>query len=149
MIWFQPNKERTTYQKQLLHPNEEPFFVSGDKSLTIKLNQNLISPAICFESLQNSHAKNAANQGSNIYLASVAKSQSGIYKAEQHYPTIALNHNMTVVMANCIGAFDDFVASGQSAAWDSQGKLIANMGTKEEGVLLVNTESNTAAILAE
>lgn len=141
MVWLQPNQTRSTYEKQLLHCDELPFFTPGDTPVTLQVGKNKISPAICFESLQDSHAQVAADSGTNIYLASVAKSQTGIDRAEKHCPQIASQHGMFVVMANCIGNCDDFIAGGQTAAWDPQGRLINRLGTEDEGILMVDTQS--------
>ncbi|WP_241239979.1 carbon-nitrogen hydrolase family protein [Xanthomonas sp. BRIP62418] len=103
MICFQPGLERTSYSKQQLHPDELPFFTGGDEQLVLRHADQVLAPAICYESLQASHAEQVAASGAGVYLASVAKSERGVTSAYNHYPTIARKHSMTVLMANCVG----------------------------------------------
>ena len=146
MVWFEPNKARSSYKKQLLHPDEARYFIAGNKQTIIQTRNYHIAPAICYESLQPSHAEAAANLGANVYAASVAKHSGGITKAMQHYPEAAKKHSMCVVMANCVGPCDDFIGEGSSAAWDTNGKLLAKMESDTEGVLILDVKKETAII---
>lgn len=146
MVWFAPGEPRRSYAKQHLHADELPFFVQGNKQLVLKTAARTLAPAICYESLQIDHADEAAHLGANVYLASVAKSAHGLAKAMCHYPAIAHKHDMYVVMANCVGPSDNFVSVGQSAAWDNRGELLAQMDSKSEGLLMVDTAIGTAHI---
>ncbi|MBD2104307.1 carbon-nitrogen hydrolase family protein [Leptolyngbya sp. FACHB-261] len=146
MIWFTPNAPRQTYAKQQLHIDEIPFFGQGDKQLVLRTPTHTVAPAICYESLQQSHADHAANLSADVYLASVAKSADGLPKAMLHYPSIARQHRMYVLMANCIGPCDNFISAGQSAVWNKQGELLVQMDSESEGILMMNTISNQASI---
>ncbi|WP_432735127.1 carbon-nitrogen hydrolase family protein [Maridesulfovibrio sp. FT414] len=147
MAWFIPNEPSISYAKQQLHDDELPYFVSGEKQLILQTENYNLAPAICYESLQPSHAEHAVAMGANVYLASVAKSDGGIAKAMRHYPKIALKHKIYVIMANCIGPNDDFVSAGQSAAWNRNGDLIALMGRDSNGILMVDLDRNEASTL--
>ena len=147
MIWFEPHKPRASYAKQLLHADETPFFVSGDTPLILQKEGYQLAPAICYESLQPGHSECAAAAGADVYLASVAKSTSGVTKAMQHYPETARKHNMCVVLANCIGLCDDFIGAGGSAAWNSNGQLLGQMGDDVEGILIVDFLADDAFII--
>jgi predicted amidohydrolase len=146
MIWFTPNVPRQIYAKQQLHTDEIPFFVQGDKQLVLRTATHTVSPAICYESLQQSHAEHAANLSADVYLASVAKATGGLAKAMLHYPSIARQHKMYVLMANCIGPCANFVSVGQSAAWNKQGELLVQMDSESEGIVMMNTISNQASV---
>jgi predicted amidohydrolase len=141
MIIFQPDAPRQTYSKQQLHEDEFPFFVNGEKQLILTVNNKKIAPAICFESLQAEHAEHASQLGAEIYLASVAKSQSGIDKAMIHYPEIAKKYAVPVLMSNCIGFCDNFQSAGKSAVWNTRGKLLSQLDDLTEGIILFDTES--------
>ena len=141
MVVFQPQSPRQTYSKQQLPTCELPYFESGNREVILNVEGTKIAPAICYESLQPDHAAKAKNLGAEIYLASVAKSQNGIDKAMLHYPKMALKHSMPVLMSNCIGSCDDFVAAGQSAVWSKQGKLLEQLDKDNEGILIFNTET--------
>lgn len=143
MVIFQPQTQRQTYSKQTLHSDEYPYFVNGEKQVFISYKNHKIAPAICFESLQIGHAENATANGTKIYLASVAKSAKGVGKANLHYPQIAKNLNLTVLMANSVGPADDFESNGNSAVWNNEGTLLAQLNDKNEGILIFDTETST------
>lgn len=146
MAWFAPDKPRRSYAKQQLHADELPYFVAGNKQLEIETPAGKAIPAICYESLQPDHASAAAEAKADIYLASVAKPTGGLVKGMLHYPAIARQHNMYVIMADAIGPCDDFISVGQSAAWNNRGELLLQMGSESEGFLLVDTVSGKARI---
>jgi predicted amidohydrolase len=146
MIVFQPGRARVTYSKQQLHADEAPYFVCGDHQIVLSASGHLVAPAICYESLQDSHAERAAELGADIYLASVAKSAGGVNKAFSHYPAVARRHAMTVLMANCVGPCDDFIAVGQSAVWSSSGELLTKLDSEHEGIALFDTSSREVAV---
>ncbi len=141
MVIFKPNKPRHTYSKQQLHSDEYPYFEKGNEQVIIKTNSMQIAPAICFESLQPSHVENAHKLGANIYLASVAKSANGVEKAFDYYPRIAKQYKMPVLMANCVGIYDNILCVGKSAVWSNQGKLIGQLDDETEGILIFDTET--------
>jgi len=108
----------------------------------------VLAPAICYESLQPSHAAQAAESGAQVYLASVAKSERGIASANSHYPMIAKKHSMTVMMANCIGTADDFVAAGCSAIWNSHGELVCSANAFQEALVAYDVQTGEASIFS-
>ena len=57
--------------------------------------------------------------------------------AYAHYPLIAREHGMTVLMANCVGPADDYVAAGQSGVWNAEGALLIGADAVSE-VLVVH-----------
>ncbi len=139
MLIFEPNKPRQTYSKQQLHSDEFPFFENGASQVIIKMDTTNIAPAICFESLQPTHAENAFRLGANVYLASVAKSKIGIAKAYEHYPKVAKQYTIPVLMANCIGFCDNFLSVGKSSVWTKEGKLAGQLDDKTEAILIFDT----------
>ena len=146
MVIFLPNAQRQLYSKQMLHSDELPYFSHGQGQLVLNVGNNVIAPAICYESLQLEHATTAAKEGITVYMASVAKSANGVVKAFAHYPQIAKLHNMAVVMSNSIGPSDNFVGAGQSSAWTADGTLAGQLDAESEGLLMFDTVTgNTAA----
>ncbi|MCZ8523812.1 MULTISPECIES: carbon-nitrogen hydrolase family protein [Paenibacillus] len=143
MVIFQPNQPRQTYSKQKLHADELPYFVGGREQITLTLDGSKIAPAICYESLQIEHAELANQLRTDVYLASVAKSQNGVDKAMRHYPHIAKTYSMTVLMANCIGPCDNFECVGQSAVWSNQGQLVDQLDDIKEGIVLFDSATQT------
>lgn len=141
MVIFEPNKPRKTYSKQQLHSDEFPYFENGVEQVIIKTKDVNIAPAICYESLHTSHAETAIKLGAAVYLASVAKPSKGIEKAFEHYPTIAKQYAIPVLMANCVGFCDNFLSVGQSAVWTKEGRLVGQLDNQEEGILIFDTET--------
>lgn len=141
MIIFEPNKTRQTYSKQQLHQDELPYFENGVGQIIIKTNDKNIAPAICYESLQQTHSENAFKLGADVYLASVAKLEKGIVKAFECYPALAKEFSMPVLMANCVGFCDNFLSVGKSAVWTKEGKLVGQLDDKTEGILIFDTET--------
>lgn len=141
MIIFEPNKPRQTYSKQQLHSDEFPYFENGVGQVIIKTNDKNIAPAICYESLLPTHAENAFKLGADIYLASVAKSASGVENAYNYYPIVAKQYAMPVLMSNCVGFCDNFLSVGNSAIWTKDGELAGQLDDKMEGILLFDTET--------
>jgi predicted amidohydrolase len=139
-IVFQPNQSRQTYSKQILHPDELPYFVNGQQQI-ILTTEKKIALAICYESLQPEHAERVFNKGVEIYIASVAKSANGVAKAFKHYPDIAKKYSMTVLMSNCLGLCDDFESVGKSAIWNKDGLLIGQLNETTEGILIYDTDA--------
>ncbi|MGH8437716.1 MAG: carbon-nitrogen hydrolase family protein [Pseudomonas sp.] len=147
MLAFQPGLDRKTYSKQMLHSDEVAFFTSGNQQLVLKLGDKVLAPAICYESLQPSHAEKAAELGANLYLASVAKSEQGVKAAYGHYPAIAKQHAMAVLMANGVGPAGNFLAAGQSAVWDRAGKLVCSADAFEEALVMFDTSTEEASLI--
>jgi predicted amidohydrolase len=141
MCIFQPQKPRVLYSKQQLHEDEFPFFEPGKRQVLIAIDQCTIAPAICYESLQPSHAENACSLGAMLYLASVAKPENGLKKAFDHYPKIAAKYGIPVLMVNAVGFCDNFMSAGRSSVWSKEGILLGQLDGTEEGILIFDTES--------
>lgn len=144
MVFFRPAASPRAYCKRMLHADELPYFIPGEEPVLLETGGHLLAPAICYESLQPAHAAEAAERHTDIYLASVAKSANGTARAFVHYPEIARRHAMIVVMANCVGPCDDFLAVGQSAAWNRRGERLAELDSESEGIVMVDTTMETA-----
>lgn len=141
MLIFQPNKGRVAYSKQMLHLDELPFFVCGKKQTYLNINGVRIAIGICYETLQREHFLNAKDQGTDIYIASVAKPNGGIEKAYKHFPQIANEFNTPILMSNCVGHCDNFISVGQSAVWNKKGELIEQLDADNQGLLIFDTKT--------
>ena len=141
MLVLQPNAARIVYSKQYLHADELAYFVAGSGQVTLRAQDGVVAPAICYESLIDEHCAAAVALGATLYVASVAKSAGGIAKADAHYPAIARRHALPVLMANCVGRCDEFEAAGSSAVWNARGERVARLPATGEGALLLDTAS--------
>ena len=141
MIIFQPHKPRHTYSKQYLHQDEHPYFINASQQAVLEERKNKIALAICYELSVPEHSENASKSGAEIYIASVAKSVSGVEKAVKSLSEIAGKYSMTVLMSNCIGHCDDFECGGKTSVWNSKGLLIAQLNDKDEGIIILDTDT--------
>jgi len=136
MLIFQPQQPLLVYGKQHLHPDEEPFFVSGEGGPALVLEDKKIAFAICYEVSMPGHAANAFHAGANVYIASVAKTRKGVAHALKNLSDIAGMYTMTALMSNCVGICDGVECAGRSSVWNNQGLLIDQLDEAKEGLLI-------------
>lgn len=145
MIIFQPHKERITYSKQYLYPPEEPIFKAGKNPLVLDFKTEVVSPAICYETSNKAHCEFAKRNNATIYIASVLSSINGIDAELEKLSDIAKNNNLITFMANYIGKSGGYKCAGKSSVWDTTGKLIGQLDTETEGILIYDTETKEIA----
>ena len=141
MVLFQPHRARQMYSKKYLHADEEEFFVSGQNFPSLKINQTNLGLAICYELSIPEHAEKAVESGAEIYIASVAKSASGVDNASKRLAEIAHNYSMPVLMSNCVGPSDNFESAGRTSVWDYKGLLAGQLNDANEGVIIFDTDT--------
>jgi predicted amidohydrolase len=66
---------------------------------------------------------------------------NGIDKATQRLSEIARTQGVFTLMSNCIGHADGSICAGKTAAWNTQGVLLAQLDESSEGILLLDTET--------
>jgi len=141
MIFFQPNKPRQVYSKKYLHADEEPFFVNGANISGIKIKEKNVALAICYELSVPQHSEDAFKIGAEFYIASVAKTATGVEKAFKTLSDVANKYSMTTLMSNSVGLCEDGLCTGQSAVWNNKGALITQLDNTSEGILIFETET--------
>ena len=141
MIIFQPGKERTTYSKQYLHNSELSTFTAGFNPLVIEFETDIVAPAICYELSNKEHYEFAAQNSATVYLASVFNSVSAIDSDLEKLSDIAKSHKMLTFMANFTGETCGYKCAGKSSIWDENGEIIIQLGEKEEGLIVFDTET--------
>lgn len=146
MLIFQPQEKRSIYSKQMLHSDELPFFICGTKQTFLKIKDQKIAIGICYETLQREHFLNANQNGAVIYVASVAKPESGISEAFSHFQKLAKEFNTPILMSNCVGLCDNFLSVGQSAVWNRKGELMEQLDNKNQGILIYDSAMETTKI---
>jgi len=139
MVLFRPNTARETYSKKYIHSDEEAFFVSGQSSVGLIGDENSIALAICYELSVPEHSAAAFRSGAKIYIASVAKTEEGVERACTTLAGIARRYSMTVLMSNCVGQCDNFVAAGRTSVWNDTGELQGQLNDTVEGFLVFDT----------
>ena len=144
MIIFVPGQKRQVYSKQYLHEDEYPFFVNGLHPLVLTLGSKKIAPAICFEISVPQHATYAHEAGADFYMASVAKSATGVEKALDQLSCIARDYSMQVLIANSTGPADDMICGGRTSAFRRDGSIAGQLDDQDEGILVMDTGTEEA-----
>lgn len=142
MVVFQPDKPPRLYAKRYLHADELPYFVCGQEQLFLGEDEDKIALAICYEVAVPGHAAYAHEQEAAIYLSSVAKTPDGVEKALPALADTARRYGMTALMSNCVGICDDAVCGGKTSVWNKQGKLLAQLNDTNEGILILDTDTD-------
>lgn len=140
MALFQPYQPRQVHHKHYLHPDEWAFFVAGDNLETLRMGEEQVALAICYELSVKGHAERAVANGATLYLASVAKSVEGLPKALDRMAGLAWAHNILTLMVNCVGEADGMRCGGHTSAWDRSGRLMGQLSATEPGMLVLDTE---------
>ncbi|WP_371195113.1 carbon-nitrogen hydrolase family protein [Glaciecola sp. SC05] len=143
MLIFQPSKHRQVYSKTILHSDELPYFVCGDSEPVIQVRGQKLGIGICYETLQNERFLQSVNLGAKAFIASVAKPQNGIHKANSLFASFSKKCSIPILMANSIGYCDNFLSAGQSTVWNSKGKVIGQLNDVSSGLLIYDTETET------
>lgn len=117
-------------------PPEDTVFSAGSRNPLVHFDGNVAAVGICAESLEQSHAKQAAERGANTYLTShFGIPLDGGFRAavlRGH----AVRHSMAVVFANYGGATGGLLAGGNSAVWSETGMLLAELGETGAGAAI-------------
>lgn len=136
---FMPDRSVAMYTKQFLHPGEEFFFSpSADRNPLIDLVSERCSVAICADIDNPAHPENAKKTGTTMYLSCLFFTPGGIPTAYKALSGYARKHRMNVLMANFCGqSWDNCAAGGESGFWDSRGKLVASLNSRDPGLLMI------------
>ena len=141
---FMISKEETRiYSKMFLHGDEMPFYNAGNTLITIKVNNKVLIPAICYESTVDDHYRLAKESNADIYFVSAAKTHSDLFRLQGHYSQLASTLQIPVLLSNSIGYQDGFIAGGMSSAWSNDGSLAGQLD-QNTGVLFYDTETHKA-----
>jgi predicted amidohydrolase len=141
MVLFQPNQARQTYCKKYIHADEEEFFISGESFTGLLGGPASIALAICYEISVPRHSQDAFQKGAKIYIASVVKTASQADTAIETLSDIASKYSMTVLMSNCVGLSGGYQCGGRSSIWNNQGSLLGQLHDSDEGILILDTDT--------
>ncbi len=141
MVIFRPFQPCQTYFKQYLHPDEEAYFMKGPSQEGLEGGNDHIALAICYEISVSEHTQRAYENGAKIYIASVAKTVSGMEKAFDTLAATAKKYSMVVLVSNCVGECEGKEAGGRSAIWNDKGILLEQLNDKDEGIIIFDTNT--------
>lgn len=135
LVLFYPEGKRDLYGKHFLHADEEPYFVPGAPFSKLLPKQTAL--AIYYELSVEAHTQRALDMGAKVYLASVAKTTSGMEKSSIRLQALAQKHQIHTLIVNSVGPSDNFIGAGGSAAWNPKGELVGQLSATEPGLLVV------------
>ena len=130
-----------------MHREEPPYFTHGQTQRIYPGAGQRVAAGSGVESLQPNHAREAAEAGATLCMASVAKSATGMDAAWRHYAEVAQAFGMTVVMANCIGPADDYLGAGGSGIWRADGELLAHVPSQEQALVIHDSSTGEASVV--
>jgi predicted amidohydrolase len=143
-IIFSPGKDRRVISKRYLHSDEFAFFALAIGPIGILDLPAKVAVAICYEISVAAHIEDAVTRGIHLYLASVAKTSSGVAEARTCLSTKARYYHIPILMVNCVGTCEGKVAGGGSMVIDDTGEVIAQLGGTDEGLLIYDSALHTA-----
>jgi predicted amidohydrolase len=121
-------------------PPEATVFVPGSRNPLIEVDELVGSVAICADIGRPTHARAAADRGSNAYLASTfvipADVDGDIGKLQGYAETLG----MAVVFSNFGGPSGHLPSAGRSALWSEKGELLVQLSEAGSGVAYASRE---------
>lgn len=133
-----PGGDVRIYVKQYLHPGEEVFFSSSfDHDPKVRVGEENVSFAVCFDIENHGHPRKAFDAGASMYAAGIFYSPKGMEGAHRTLSGYAGEFSMSVIMSNFCGTCRESQAGGRSAVWGRTGEKIIEAGADEEALLLV------------
>ena len=149
LLLFSRSRKRQVIGKQHLHEDEIPFFSAAVTANRLNADGLKIGFAICHEITVPEHFQKAVDDGCNLYLASVAKTHSGIKKAKKILTAAAKQHQRPVLIVNCTGECEGKTAGGESAIINTTGEIVAELPSQAEGLLIFDSENGQALPIEE
>lgn len=148
---FHPSEKPVCYSKQIIHPNEEAFFIAGNQEYSFSFEDEVVSPAICYETVQPEFIHKVAQKGTHVYLSSVAKKEMGLVNSLPVYAQIARQNGWITAMSNFVGGNSEFECFGNSSIWNAKGERVVWLNELDEGLVMYNTktEESKAVIIEE
>ena len=146
-----PDDTISIYTKQYLHAGEDIIYNSSfDHDPIIETGNERISMAICADINNPKHPESARKKGISIYLASIFWEPQDMAKAYKILSEYSGKHAMNILMSNYCGQSWGLDAGGKSGFWDKNGSLIANLNSKDPGLLLIENDiGNWKSIMAK
>jgi len=133
-----PDESVSMYTKQYLHDGEELFFSSSmDYNPIINIGNERISLAICADINNENHPCNAKKNNCTIYLPSIFYSTAGMDEAYEQLRNYAEKYSLHILMSNYVGELWQMTSGGKSAFWNSKGALLGNLGSNDQGLLII------------
>jgi predicted amidohydrolase len=124
----------------IVPPPEPAIFRPGDRNPLVRFDGNTGAVAVCADVNRPSHPREAAARGARFYLASVFSIPSDLEKETVNLRSYAVQHSMTVVLANYGGPSGGLPSGGRSSIWSEKGELLVQLETTGRGIAIASEE---------
>lgn len=141
IVVFFPHHMRTIIYKSFLHEDELPYFSTSNDPVSVLDLSRRVAVAICYEIAIDTHIESAAARHMDIYLASVAKTVTGINDAKARLSAKAREFNVPVLISNCVGTCEGKMAGGGSMVIESDGTVMGLLNDQEEAILIYDFDT--------
>jgi len=138
-ILVSPTEPRRVIYKAYLHADEVPIFAAGSERACVLQLLQRVALAICFDISVDAHIEQAAADGMDVYLASVAKTAGGIAAARELLRTRARDFGVPVLVVNSVGSCEGRPAGGNSMIIGSDGEVVAALDDREQAILIYDS----------
>jgi predicted amidohydrolase len=118
-------------------PAEATVFQPGDRDPLIRMGNHVAAVAVCADIGRPSHPQRAADRGARTYLASMFVIPSDFDGEVTKLRRYAVQHSMTVALANFGSPSGGLASAGRSAIWSETGELLVQLGASGAGVAVV------------
>lgn len=118
----------------IVPPAEATVFHPGNRNPLIRFGGNTAAVAVCADTGRPSHPQEAADRGARTYLASMFIIPSEFERETSNLRAYAVQHSMTVALANYGGPSGGLASAGGSAIWSERGELLAQLEAIGTGV---------------
>lgn len=136
-IVLSPDGSTRTYRKMHLGGQEPHHFTPGDAPLMLRHQGHGIGLAICADASQPAHPQNYADAGADVYAAGVFLNQEWHATDMPRLRSYAVRHRLLVLMANHGASVGTYTSVGGSAAWDPEGRVVAEVKGQEDALVIV------------
>ncbi|MDH5229484.1 MAG: carbon-nitrogen hydrolase family protein [Gammaproteobacteria bacterium] len=143
VLFFQAHHSRRIFSKQYLHADELEFFTPAEKASVILPMPQKTALAICYELSVDAHMEQAAAQRMELYIATVAKTVSGIESAKQRLCMQAKKYNVPILVVNSIGYCEGKPAGGGSMIIAPNGEVMAMLSQDQAEVLIYDSQQQS------
>lgn len=145
MFYLRPQQALSVYTKQTLHADETPYFVAQPSDFIVTGDSPRIGLAICYEMSIDCHAERSAEEGAEIYLASVAKLERHMSATKECLKHLSLGYGFNCLMVNAVGPADGEECAGQSTVVARDGTVLHALQA-QEALLIYDCDSQAIAV---
>lgn len=118
-------------------PAEATVFQSGNRNPQVQSGDMLAAVAVCADIGNPEHPQRAAEQGANIYLASMFVIPSDFEGDAARLKQYAVQHEMMIAMANFGCSSGGLRSAGRSSIWSESGELLVQLNESGSGIGIV------------